>query len=232
MKLSWTHCLAVMLLGLSTNTWACQHLIIGFDVGANVFSLEKTVSLDQPSGTPTVDTFQQSSPGVAGALEIGCNHQIGNFGIDIMWVGMLANSETRYTIHNWQDNGIAAGAKERLRGSWGFVIDPGYYVTKETKAYIRLGYTRGNFTAKPLYGSAADVGLSQSVDEWLNGYTVGAGINTEICDRTYMKFEYTFNHYQTVTRSAVEPHTTRLVTVHFHPIAHLIWVGFSRRFEI
>lgn len=72
-------------------------------------------------------------------------------------------------------NGIEAEFK--LQDTWGVSIDPGYYLSPETLAYLKIGYVR----TTALMSATTFGAFEQDVD----GYSVGGGLKYAFNENLY-----------------------------------------------
>ncbi|PQO24300.1 porin family protein [Rhodobacteraceae bacterium WD3A24] len=70
----------------------------------------------------------------------------------------------------------------------------GYLPSERTLIYGLLGFTRGNFNGE--YDLSGDFNASDSYDFDLDGWSLGAGIETMLSDNVSMKLEYRYTAFE------------------------------------
>jgi opacity protein-like surface antigen len=101
--------------------------------------------------------------------------------------------------------------------SWAVGGRIGYLLSDSTLLFGSGGYTQmkaklksrftgsagaGDEESPQIYGINADYDISSSSSDWLNGYYLGAGVETLLFENFSLKFEYRFADYGNIETSA------------------------------
>jgi len=117
-----------------------------------------------------------------GAVAVGYDMSMGN---DLIF-GVFGD----FTFGEMSDRFVDSGGIA-LRASyddvWAVGGRAGYVVNKDTMLYGTIGYTQADFTISNAGGSIQDD---------LNGYFLGAGLERKLCDNLFLKAEYRYSHYE------------------------------------
>jgi outer membrane immunogenic protein len=124
--------------------------------------------------------------GVFGEINVGYDHDFGNFVAGVMVDGNLSGIST--------DVDVNGAGTARLKADYGFDVlgRVGMKVNPSTLAYVLGGYSWGHFKAE------ADPALlgGGSYDWSSSGFSVGGGLETAISTNTTLGIEYRYTQYE------------------------------------
>lgn len=184
----------------SLNKWTGIHLDLNIGAGAAVQELSATID-------PIFDT-QFNGIGAEGFLAeigIGADYQINNR--FVVGVGAAVNWSTIATtldiaVDGAIGPGFEAGLDYDLSANLGYDIyaRAGILVSPSTLAYVRGGYSwqtfKGELGLNVGIGGSPAFGFDTSYDLDFQGWTVGAGLETQLTANISAKVEYIFKQFE------------------------------------
>lgn len=157
-------------------------LFVSASIGYGWADTALDVTSTPNGGGPTTFTNGDGEPeGFLGAVGAGYDLSIGN---DLI-LGVFGD----FTFGEMDDRFTTSGGVD-IRSSyddvWAIGGRIGYVVAKDTMLYGTIGYTQADFHASNTDGTLQDD---------LDGYFVGAGLDRKICDSLFLKAEYRYSDY-------------------------------------
>lgn len=120
--------------------------------------------------------------GVQGVLGVGYDMSMGT---DLIF-GVFGD----YAFGDLEDSFVDTGGvalRSTYDDTWAIGVRAGYVVNNDTMLYGTIGYTQTDFTITNSGGS---------LQENLNGFFIGAGVERRLCDWLFLKAEYRYANYE------------------------------------
>lgn len=154
-------------------------LVAGFSTAATAQSNDVAFNGFYAGAQVGVDSFDAdvNVKGIAGGIFAGYNHRIDNVVVGLE--GQLNLSDA--------DKEIVPGVDLGVREGYGITARAGYLVGSGTLAYVHGGWAKTKFKFTDAVGS-----ISERVDGW----KVGAGLETLIADNVTLRAEYAYTDYE------------------------------------
>lgn len=157
-------------------------LFVSASIGYGWANTDLDVTSTPTGGGATVPfSGTGDNEGVIGAVGLGYDMSMGN---DLIF-GVFGD----FTFGEIDDSFVDSGGIA-LRSSyddvWSVGARAGYVVNRDTLLYGTIGYTNAEFTISNSEGRLQDD---------LDGYFVGAGLERKLCDNLFLKAEYRYANY-------------------------------------
>ena len=140
------------------------------------------------------------------------------------------------TSASYYDSYTDFTARTQWKYNFGVSLIPGYLLTDTTTLYARMGIGYGEYTSKGS-GNVDKFAPAQNIPGYLGdfidhdfSYRLGAGVETAITPKWYVRLEYDYWHYNAVDPDDFSNENQNVVSYTFHPSSNTVMLGVSYHF--
>lgn len=196
-------------------TWTGFYIGVGVGAGASVTDLSVNVEDYRSEDYDSLELFGLDGvggEGIFGTVQVGYDRQLSSHFV----LGAFLDYDFTNISTEVRAFGGELDADIDLDHMWSIGARAGWLTSPDTLVYALVAYTQGEYDLSDLGGSDVDV----------QGWSVGAGIETRLADNWTLKGEYRFTQFDEETLFAEDG-----VSIDAEPSVHTARVVLSYRFN-
>ncbi|HAT1825514.1 outer membrane beta-barrel protein [Legionella pneumophila] len=202
------------------------NLYSGINLGINAVKINKDLVYPLEDPVPTTSSFNSAYTDFHGQLIAGYDFSLTSKISAAVEANIdLFTGKAKHRITEWYFNEDVY-AEEQLKVGYSLFLLPTYHLNDMVQFFVGPGVSSSRFNIA-YSNTAGNVGVSDSLNEWLTGISIKAGSITKLTRNIDLLLTYQFTQYNSVTGVQMEPLSEDTLRGSYKPNVNTVLIGFK-----